>query len=96
MYVKPNQTDVAEDGIVTIAKAEINPLLDTYILNFDYYIAAGLLDGDMLQNDLWGNNASPTSMKFYPTIRALNTKYDIYATERARILSDLDENYSFQ
>lgn len=94
MYVKPNQTDVAEDGIVTIAKAEINPLLDTYILNFDYYIAAGLLDGDMLQNDLWGNNTS--SMKFYPTIRALNTKYDIYATERARILSDLDENYSFQ
>jgi len=37
MYVTPSQSDAMENGYITIADTKANPLMDEFILNFDYF-----------------------------------------------------------
>lgn len=41
MYVNPIQSEVLDNGYVSIADTSLNPLLDEFILNFDYLYQVG-------------------------------------------------------
>jgi hypothetical protein len=41
LFVDPIQSDTMTDGYVTIANTEANPLMDEFILNFDYLYSKG-------------------------------------------------------
>lgn len=41
LYVTPVQSETMETGYVSIADTEVNPLLDDFILNFDYLYSKG-------------------------------------------------------
>lgn len=51
--VNKNSNEYAENGFCTIARSNENPTRDSFILNFDYYLENGLLDGDSLNKDLY-------------------------------------------
>ena len=44
LYVTPIESSVMTDGYVTIANTEANPLLDEFILNFDYLYEKGAIN----------------------------------------------------
>ena len=44
LYVTPVESTVMTDGYVSIANTEANPLLDEFILNFDYLYEKGSIN----------------------------------------------------
>ena len=70
VIVKPNNQEYATDGMCTIARAPSNQTGETEILNFDYYINQGLLDGNTVINDLYGTSNS--HFRYYPKIKKCN------------------------
>lgn len=44
LYVTPLQSEIMEGGYVTIANTPVNPLLDEFILNFDYLYNIGAIN----------------------------------------------------
>ena len=53
LIVKDNANEFAQDGFCTIARAEENPSGENFILDFSYYIQQGMLDWDIINNDLY-------------------------------------------
>ena len=43
----------AKNGFCTISRSEENYPRSTFLLNFDYYINQGLINGSILNNDLY-------------------------------------------
>lgn len=72
--VTPNNNEFAEDGFCTIARSTENYTRDNFILNFDYYVNQGLLDGETLNLDLYSN--ANGHLNYYNRLRSLNTQYD--------------------
>lgn len=81
LYVKPNITEAADGGIVTIANSELNPTRDTYILNFDYFVENGMINLESLVND---------QANFYIQISEVNTEYDEKEKELRKLNAELD------
>lgn len=75
--VKQNTNEFGEDGFCTIARAKENYPKENFILNFDYYITQGLLDGAKVNRDLYG---TPDGLGFnggyYVQLSNLNSTYD--------------------
>jgi hypothetical protein len=72
VIVQPNINELAENGICTIAKSKENYPRTSFILNFDYYINQGLLDGAVLNRDLYDS----TSLGYYYNLNKLNIEYE--------------------
>lgn len=53
LIVKNNSNEYADNGFCTIARADENPSGENFIYNFDYYISQGMLDLDVVTNDLY-------------------------------------------
>lgn len=53
LIVKDNSNEFAPDGFCTVARAEDNPSKQTFLYNFDYYVQQGLLDREVVDNDLF-------------------------------------------
>lgn len=53
IIVKANTNQYAPNGFCTIARANENPLMDTFLLDFSYYTKQLLLDEDVLKKDLY-------------------------------------------
>lgn len=70
--VKPNSNEFAKHGFCTIARSEENYARTEFILNFDYYVSQGMLDGSKLNRDLYLSNG----MGYFYTLRLLNIEYD--------------------
>ena len=41
MYVKPIESSVVPSGLISIADTSLNPIMDDFILNFDYLESIG-------------------------------------------------------
>ena len=54
LYVLDVDSDLSKTGLCSIKTAEDNPSKDSYLINLDYYIAKGMLDGDEVEQDLYG------------------------------------------
>lgn len=72
--VSPNANEHATNGFCTIARSEENYPRTNFILNFDYYITQGLLDGGELNKDLY--LTTPDVIGYYYNLNRLNKQYD--------------------
>ena len=72
--VSPNNNEFAKDGFCTIARSSENYSKENFILNFDYYITQGLLDGGTINRDLY--LGTDNSIGYYYHLNKYNTKYD--------------------
>lgn len=86
--VSQNSNAYAKDGFCTIARSVENyPRVD-FILNFDYYVSQGLLDGNKLNQDLY----SPAEgIGYYSFLNKYNTNYDLYSKKLANVETSLNK-----
>ena len=49
MYVQPINSSVMTNGMITIADTPLNPLMDDFILNFDYLHSTGAINDEQLK-----------------------------------------------
>lgn len=74
--VSQNNNEFATNGFCTIARSPENYARDTFILNFDYYITQGLIDGGQLNKDLYSQFNGNIVQGYYSQLRELNLEYD--------------------
>jgi hypothetical protein len=70
MIVKDNANEFARNGFCSIARAADNSSKENFILNFDHYYRHGLLDLDVVTNDLYvtGNGY----LGYYKQLKEIN------------------------
>lgn len=90
--VNPNSNTYAEDGFCTIARSKENYPRTNFILNFDYYISQGLLDGRKLDDDLYNPGGE---IGYYYNLNNNNKAYDSYSKELAQKKMDLLKQEAF-
>lgn len=73
IIVKDNTCDQAENGFCSIARAQDNPIKETFALNLDYYTSQGLINTSNLNNDLYLEVNG--SIGLYPKLSRLNNGY---------------------
>jgi len=71
--VGTNSNEFGIDGFCTIARSEENYPRTNFILNFDYYVTQGLLNGGELNRDLY---LSTDSIGYYYWLNKYNVEYD--------------------
>lgn len=69
--VEQNENQFGENGFCTIARSEQNYPRENFIYNFDYYINHGLLDKNVLYDDLY----NIAGMAYYSHLHSLNSEY---------------------
>lgn len=74
VIVVPNVNEYAKNGVCEIAQSVHNPAKENFIINFDYFINQGLLDGGAFNRDLL-LPASSGGIGYYPELKKLNTQY---------------------
>lgn len=71
--VSPNNNEFAKQGFCTIARSKENYPRINFILNFDYFISQGLIDGGVFNNDLYDSTGD---IGYYYWLNKWNTEYD--------------------
>lgn len=70
--VSANDNEFAPSGSCDISRSTENYPRVNYILNFDYYISQGLLDGGQLNNDLYDSTGD---ICYYYNLNKINKQY---------------------
>lgn len=85
LYVLDVDSDLSKTGLCSIKTAEDNPSKDSFIIDMSYYIAKGMLDGDEVEQDLYGITPNEKNIKdnpdeipsgFLQQLGYYNTRYD--------------------
>lgn len=71
--VGQNSNEFATNGFCTIARSKENYPKTNFLLNFDYYISQGLIDGAALTNDLYDSTGD---IGYYYWLNKYNTEFD--------------------
>ena len=71
--VSANNNEFAEKGFCTISRSSENYPRTNFILNFDYFINQGLIDGSALNRDLYD---PINGIGYYYLLNQYNTEYD--------------------
>ena len=87
MIVKDNANEFAPNGFCSIARATENPTGENFLLNFDYYIRHGLLDGDVITNDLYLKTNG--YLGYYTQLKELNANRNEKIDLQAGCLADI-------
>lgn len=87
--VSPNSNEFGENGFCTIQRAVDNVPKTNFILNLDYFVANGMLDGGILANDLYSKTAD--NLGYYIRLSELNTAYDQSLQDYIKLNSELDQ-----
>lgn len=74
VIVPPNNNEFGKQGYCAIGRSEENYPLTDFILNFDYYISQGLLDGGQLNKDLY--LSTDDSIGYYYHLHELGSAYN--------------------
>lgn len=90
--VSPNSNTYAKNGFCTIARSKENYPRTNFILNFDYYVSQGLLDGNKLNKDLYDPNGE---IGYYYYLNQNNKQYDLYSEELTQKRNDLLKQEAF-
>lgn len=69
--VSQNDNEFGKNGFCSIARSIQNYPRENFIYNFDYFIRQGLLDGNVLNNDLYGTEG----LAYYNNLHNLNSRY---------------------
>ena len=72
--VQPNSNEFGQNGFCTISRAIDNVPKTNFIINLDYYVANGMLDGGTLANDLYSK--VDDNLGYYIRLKEINTEYD--------------------
>lgn len=83
--VLANYNDNAPNGTCSIVDSEENYPRENFVLNFDYYINHGLLDGEALNRDLYYSGSSNNYIGYYTKLHKWNVEY-LAAADRAILL----------
>ncbi len=83
--VLANYNDNAPNGTCSIVDSEENYPRENFVLNFDYYVNHGLLDGEALNRDLYYSGAGNDYIGYYTKLHKYNIKY-LSAADRAILL----------
>lgn len=92
LIVKNNANEFAQNGFCTIARAEENPSGENFILDFSYYIQQGMLDWDVINNDLYIDQNG--YIGFYKKLKENNVQRDLYIEEQAGLRTDIADYQS--
>ena len=76
--VLQNENEFGTNGFCSIARSKENYTRENFIYNFDYYIQQGLLNGDVLNFDLYNNTSG---LRYYHQLHTFNTNYANNLTE---------------
>lgn len=83
--VLANYNDNAPNGTCSIVDSEENYPRENFVLNFDYYVNHGLLDGEALNRDLYYSGAGNNYIGYYTKLHKWNIEY-LAAADRAILL----------
>lgn len=83
--VLANYNDNAPNGTCSIVDSEENYPRENFVLNFDYYVNQGLLDGEALNRDLYYSGAGDNYIGYYTKLHKYNIEY-LSAADRAILL----------
>ena len=83
--VLANYNDNAPNGTCSIVDSEENYPRENFVLNFDYYVNHGLLDGEALNRDLYYSGAGNDYIGYYTKLHRYNIEY-LSAADRAILL----------
>ena len=87
LIVKDNSNEFAPNGFCSIARATENPTGENFLLNFSHYIRQGLLDGDVVTNDLY--LTSNGYLGYYTQLKELNANRNEKIDLQAGCLTDI-------
>lgn len=77
LYVNDVDSEYTNTGLCTIKTAADNPSKDSFIIDFSYYIAKGMLSATQVEQDLYGIIKQDSILNGYlKTLGYYNTKYD--------------------
>ena len=91
--VTQNSNEFATDGFCTISRSKENYPRSNFILNFDYYINQGLLNGGSINNDLYDSTGD---IGYYYWLHKYNTEYDEVTDLLAAKRTELAKQLSYQ
>ena len=94
--VSENSNEFATNGFCTIARSPENYARDTFILNFDYYITQGLIDGGQLNKDLYSQFNGNIVQGYYSQLRELNLEYDAITDILVQKKTELTKQESYK
>lgn len=83
--VLANYNENAPNGTCSIVDSEENYPRENFVLNFDYYVNHGLLDGEALNRDLYYSGAGNDYIGYYTKLHKYNIEY-LSAADRAILL----------
>lgn len=83
--VLANYNENAPNGTCSIVDSEENYPRENFVLNFDYYVNQGLLDGEALNRDLYYSGAGDDYIGYYTKLHKYNIEY-LSAADRAILL----------
>lgn len=83
--VLANYNENAPNGTCSIVDSEENYPRENFVLNFDYYVNQGLLDGETLNRDLYYSGTSDNYIGYYTKLHKYNIKY-LTAADKAILL----------
>lgn len=83
--VLANYNDNAPNGTCSIVDSEENYPRENFVLNFDYYVNHGLLDGEALNRDLYYSGVGNDYIGYYTKLHKYNIEY-LSAADRAILL----------
>lgn len=87
MIVKDNANEFAPNGFCSIARATENPTGENFLLNFDHYVRQGLLDFDVVTNDLYVSTNG--YLGYYQKLKQINIDRDKNIDKQAGLLIDI-------
>ena len=71
--VSQNSNEFATNGFCSISRSKENYPKTNFLLNFDYFVSQGLIDGGALTNDLYDSTGD---IGYYYWLNQYNTEYD--------------------
>lgn len=89
LIVEPNSNEYAPSGFCSIQKSQLNPLGESVIYNFDYYINKGLLHKEALYDDLYGT--APHCIGYFVNTERINRELEPIIQERVKVASAIDK-----
>lgn len=87
LVVKQNSNEFAQDGFCTIARSLENPTRDNFIYDFTYYVNQGMIDFDIVNNDLYLD--ANGYLGYYKKLKSLNVERDELVDIQAALLIDV-------
>jgi hypothetical protein len=94
LIVKNNSNKYADIGSCSIARANVNPSGENFILDFSHYVRQGLMNYTNIQNDLYSTDSSRGWIGLYTRLKNLNNSRDSLVVEQSSLAAELSKHKS--